>query len=296
MSQTLPASRTAVQVCQGRAAADGLIAVGRFADPTAMALLLPGEREVVRWVRAAAVPQGWSDRIDYESIRATAELMAPRTVFIDDAVREQPSPQVVILGAGLDGRAWRMPELAAAAVFEVDQPASQADKRRRAAELASVAGLPGRAPVFVPVDFGRDRLGDALVAAGHRAELATTWIWEGVVPYLTEAQVATTVAAVAGSSAPGSRLVVNFQAPAASAKVGRFVARLLMASTGRRSVWAREPWRSTWTPPAMTALLAAHGYTVTRHEPLTATAAALGIPVHHRASLAQSHVLIADRT
>ncbi|SNY64907.1 class I SAM-dependent methyltransferase [Paractinoplanes atraurantiacus] len=289
MPETLQASRTAVQVCQGRAAADGLIAPGRFADPTAMALLLPGEREVVRRVREQEVPKGWRDRIDYETIRATTGLMAPRTVFIDDAVRERLNPQVVILGAGLDGRAWRMAELAGAAVFEVDQPASQADKRRRAAELS------GPPPTFVPVDFGRDRLGDALDAAGHRTEPATTWIWEGVVPYLTEAEVASTVAAVAARSGSGSRLVVNFQVPAAKAKLGRLVVRLLMASTGRRSIWAREPWRSTWTPDAMTALLGEHGFTVTRHEPLTDTAAALGVPIHHRASLGQSHVMVADR-
>ncbi|XVU21577.1 class I SAM-dependent methyltransferase [Actinoplanes sp. CA-054009] len=290
MPDSQRASRTAVQVCQGRAAADGLIAPGRFADPTAMVLLLPGEREVVRRVRERDVPQGWRDRIDYETIRATTGLMAPRTVYIDEAVRERPHPQVVILGAGLDGRAWRMPELAGVAVFEVDQPASQADKRRRA------AGLPGSPPTFVPVDFGRDHLGGALGAAGHRPEVPTTWIWEGVVPYLTEAEVAATVAEVAARSAPGSRLIVNFQVPAAKARLGRLMVRLLMASTGRRSIWAREPWRSTWTPGAMTALLAEHGYTVTHHEPLTDTAAALNVPIHHRASLGQSHVMTGDHT
>ena len=51
MSKTLRASRTAVLVCQGRAAADGLIAAGRFADPTAMPLLRADEQETVRWVR-----------------------------------------------------------------------------------------------------------------------------------------------------------------------------------------------------------------------------------------------------
>ncbi|HEV8526766.1 MAG TPA: SAM-dependent methyltransferase, partial [Actinomycetes bacterium] len=48
MSRTLRASRTAVLVCQGRAAADGLIAPGRFADPTAMPLLRPDERAAVQ--------------------------------------------------------------------------------------------------------------------------------------------------------------------------------------------------------------------------------------------------------
>lgn len=197
---------------------------------------------------------------------------------------------MAILGAGLDGRAWRMPELAGAAVFEVDQPASQQDKRDRA------AGLPGRPPTFVPVDFRHDRLGEALAAAGHRADQATTWIWEGVVPYLTEPEVAATVTALAACAAPNSRLIVNFQTPALSAKLGRLAARALMASTGRRSVWTNEPWRSTWTAEAMTRLLARHGYTVTHHEDLLDTAAGLAVPIRHRTSLRHSRVMVADRT
>jgi methyltransferase (TIGR00027 family) len=289
MSKTPQASRTAVQVCQGRAAADGLIAPGRFADPTAMTLLLPEEQQIVQQVRERDAPRPWSQRLDYETVKATAELMVPRTVFIDDAVRERPQPQVVILGAGLDGRAWRMPELAGLAVFEVDHPASQEDKRRRAAELRE-----GPPPVFVPVNFGTDALGEALARAGHLAGLATTWIWEGVVPYLTRDEVATTVAAVAGSSAPGSRLVVNFQKPMRSAKIGRLVSRLLMASTGRRSVWAKEPWRSTWTPEAMAALLARNGFVVTRDEALSDTANSLRLQVQRPVLLGHSHVMTAD--
>jgi methyltransferase (TIGR00027 family) len=283
------ASRTAVLVCQGRAAADGLIAVGRFADPTAMQLLTAEEREAVQRVRDGAVPRQWRERVDYETVRASAEVMVPRTVAIDDAVRAHPSPQLVILGAGLDGRAWRMPEPEEVAVFEIDQPASQADKRERA------ANLPGRPPTFVPVDFGRDALGEALKAAGHRRDVSTTWIWEGVVPYLTEEQVAATAAAVATCSAPDSRLIVNFQTPATSTAFGRIVARLLMASTGRRSFWAQEPWRSTWTPDAMTALLSRNGYTVTRDENLSDAATALAMPIRHGRSLRHGHVMVADR-
>lgn len=289
MPEPLRASRTAVLVCQGRAAADGRIAPGRFADPTAMRLLRDDEREAVRWVRDGAVPQQWRQRVDYETVRAHAEVMVPRTVAIDDAVRERTAPQVVVLGAGLDGRAWRMPELAGVRVFEVDHPASQRDKRERAADL------PGPPPVFVPVDFGRDGLGAALAGAGHRADLATTWIWEGVVPYLTRAQVAATLAALAAGSAPGSRLVVNFQTPALSTTLGRVAARALAASTGRRSFWAQEPWRSAWTPAAMTRLLARHGYAVTADQDLLRAAGALGVPIAHARSLAHGRVMVADR-
>jgi methyltransferase (TIGR00027 family) len=308
MSETLSASRTAVLVCQGRAAAHGRIAVGRFADPTALPLLRPDEREPVQRVRDGAVPAPWPQRLDYETVKANAELMVPRTVAIDDALRAHltpqgpgfsaPSagpgagsgtaPQVVILGAGLDGRAWRMPELAGRAVFEVDQPASQQDKRDRA------TALPGTPPVFVPVDFGRDRLGAALADAGHRAGEATVWIWEGVVPYLSAAEVAATTGEIATCSAPGSRLIVNYQT--SSARLGRLVVRAMMASTGRSSVWAREPWRSAWTPSAMAGLLARHGFAVTRDDSLAEVAGTLGTPILHHRALGHSRVAVADRT
>src|SRR5262249_29257435 len=154
----------------------------------------------------------------YEMVKASAEVVVPRTVAIDDAVAEHAAPQVVILGAGLDGRAWRMEALAGAYVCEVDQPASQRDKRDRAAALPA-----DRAPRFAPVDFGRDRLADALAAAGHDAAVPTTWVWEGVVPYLTSAEVEATTAGIAALSAPGSRLIVNYQAPSALGRLSRRV-------------------------------------------------------------------------
>jgi hypothetical protein len=66
----MEASRTAVLVCQGRAAADGRIAVGRFADPVAITMLRHGERIPVDQVRAGTPPAGWAERVDYEAVRA----------------------------------------------------------------------------------------------------------------------------------------------------------------------------------------------------------------------------------
>src|SRR3954468_10536292 len=156
------ASRTAVIVCQGRAVAHERFAKGRFADPTAMPLLRPDEQEQVRQVRAGSPPKDMGARLTYEMIKTGATLIVPRTVAIDEAIIAHAAPQVVILGAGLDGRAWRLPALAAVPTFEVDHPASQQDKRDRATALGE-----DRAPRYVPVDFGRDRLSEALDAAGH---------------------------------------------------------------------------------------------------------------------------------
>ena len=178
-------SRTAVLVCQGRAVGDGQLALGRFSDPVAVRLLYNDERAAVARARSGMAPRGRRDRMEYEMLTATAAVLVTRTVLIDDAVRAKASPQLVILGAGLDGRAWRMPELSGVDVFEVDRPASQKDKRIRANDLERLV----RSVTYVPVEFGRDAVGPALAMAGHQDLLPTSWIWEGVLPYLTQAEV-----------------------------------------------------------------------------------------------------------
>ena len=271
----MEASRTAVLVCQGRAVAHGR----GLDDPTALPLLRAAERGPVELVRAGTPPNGWTERMTYESVRATGEVMVPRTLAIDAAVRERDAPQLVILGAGLDGRAWRLP---APAVFEVDHPASQQDKRDRCAGLPAVQR-------WVPVDFARDDLAAALAAAGHDPAVPTTWVWEGVVPYLRRGEVIGTVHRVDELSAPGSRLIVNYQARAFTASVGRLVLRTL---TGPSSPLAHEPNRSVWTPAAMAALLAGHGFRVRRDQDLLTLA---GPAPTQRASLRNGRVLVADR-
>jgi O-methyltransferase involved in polyketide biosynthesis len=260
-------------VGQGRAAAHGRLAPGRFSDPTAMDLLRDDEREPVEQVRAGTAPSGWSARMRFELVRATAEVMVPRTVRIDDAVRARTAEQLVVLGAGLDGRAWRLDELAGVDVFEVDHPDSQ----------------------WVPVDLARDVLAGALTAAGHRPDVETTWIWEGVVPYLDRADVRATVAAIAERSAPGSALIVNYQTPSVGAGLGRVAARAMTAVARRPNLWRDEPRRSAWTPAAMRALLTAAGFTVDSDDDLLAIAATLDLPVRRRGSLRNGRVVVAIR-
>jgi methyltransferase (TIGR00027 family) len=285
------ASRTAVLVCQGRAAADGLVAPGVFSDPVAIELLHEDERVPVVQVRAGTPPSGAAARLTYESVRASATGMVPRTVAIDEAVVTRPCPQLVVLGAGLDGRAWRMSELADVAVLEVDHPASQADKRERIGDRTPVSA----SLQLVPVDFGVDSLDLALDAADHDRSRPTTWLWEGVVAYLTEPEVVRTLAALARRSAPGSRLVVNYQAPSATAAVGRHVARLLSRLARQPDVWTDEPRRSVWTSQRMAALLRVHGFSVVEDTDLLTFAQQRSLPVTHRRSLASGRVAVADR-
>ncbi|MFC9281638.1 class I SAM-dependent methyltransferase [Streptomyces collinus] len=303
------ASRTAVLVCQGRAAAHGRAGTDRFSDPVAEQLLHDAERGPVDEVRADSAPKGWQERTRYESVRACAEVVVPRTVAIDEALRTRATGQLVILGAGLDTRAWRLPELAGTDVWEVDHPASQEDKRARVARAAAArlqapddhhpsprrpeaTGLPvlARSVRFTPVDLAVDDLGTALAAHGHNASAPTTWLWEGVVPYLTREQVRATLSALAARTAPGSALVVNYQAPSARAAAGRLLTRLLGSS-----ITSGEPWRSLWRPQQMAALLMEHDLRVVSDDDLLSLARALTGPADRRASLRSGRVAVAER-
>lgn len=130
-----------------------------------------------------------------------------RTRAIDDVVRQAlpRARQLVILGAGLDRRATRLQELRDVEVFEVDHPATQASKR-------FVTRLTDRRVQtrFVGVDFERDSLDARLEESGHDAHLETTWIWEGVTPYLTREAILATLHVVAARSVPGSTLAMTY--------------------------------------------------------------------------------------
>ncbi len=254
-----------------------------------MDLLTEAEREMVDLVRSGAVPSSFGPRIEYELLSATAEVLAVRTIAIDDAVRAAASPQLVVLGAGLDARAWRMPELSATTVFEVDHPASQAEKRHRLGDRKPVTDTR-----FVPVDFAQDSLVTALTAAGHDHSRPTTWIWEGVVPYLTPAQVAETLIAIAQRSAPTARLLITYPTPHRVYHYGRKAMQLLLTLSGRPNPMAREPQRSTWTPATLATLLATHSFTVTTDCDLQSLALDYGIEGKHRSLSADGHLLTAD--
>jgi O-methyltransferase involved in polyketide biosynthesis len=146
----------------------------------------------------------------------------------------------------------------------------------------------------VPVNLAHDRLADALSTAGHRSCTPTTWIWEGVVPYLDRADVKATVAAVADLSAPGSRLVVNYQAPSLRA-TPRTSDRPGDDRVARRpNLWKDEPRdRPGHLPPCT--LVATNGFTTDSDNDLLSIAGQLALPVRQRRSLSSGRVATATR-
>ncbi len=270
-------SQTAALVGAARAVAHGRTTGVDFQDPTALPLLPAEMRRSVEDFLAGAAPKDLRGRLTHAFLAKRANMMVARTVAIDEAVRAAGAPQVVILGAGLDGRAWRMPELRDATVFEVDHPDSQREKQARAAALQRVA----REVRFVPVDFTRDRLDDALSVAGHDPARPTTWVWEGVVMYLEQADIEATLAVIRGRSAPGSLLVVMYLSRS-----------LLLPMVGLLVRRLGEPLRSLFTPDQMRALLGRYGFAVARDEALPAIAARLSADLARHARM-MKHVRIA---
>ncbi len=275
-------------VCQARAVGDGRFGIGRFADPVAAQLLRPDERAVVEQVRAERTPADWRDRIGYGLLEAVVPVLVTRTTVIDEAVRAQGNPQLVVLGAGLDARAWRMPDLAGVEVFEVDHPASQQDKRDRVDGLEPLA----KSLTYVPVDFARDSLGDALAQAGHRESLPTTWIWEGVLPYLTQPAVDATLTSLTARSAPASRLIATYSLPNRFHGLGRRILSLSTRLAGRQDPLEHEKTVSAWTPEQMRTLLSHHGFTVTADDDLSPVAEQLGLSSRRWNNLGR--VVVAD--
>jgi methyltransferase (TIGR00027 family) len=123
------ASETAAIVCMACAIAHGRTSVAAFSDPTAMALLSVEQKSGSRTDPARTAPQGLACTVPLRAPdEGVPDVIVARTVAIDSDLRDAAAPQVVILGAGLDGRAWRMRELATSLVFEVDHPDSQQQK------------------------------------------------------------------------------------------------------------------------------------------------------------------------
>lgn len=133
-----------------------------------------------------------------------------RTRFIDDTLRDalrEGLDQVVILGAGLDTRAYRIPGIDEARVFEVDHPATQAWKCRR---LERVLGeLPSHV-AFVPIDFDRQRLVEVMKDADFRADARTFFVWEGVTQYISPGAVDATLRYVSRSTRSGISIVFTY--------------------------------------------------------------------------------------
>jgi methyltransferase (TIGR00027 family) len=113
----------------------------------------------------------------------------------------------VLLGAGLDSRGCRLDEAGEIEVFEVDHPATQHMKTVRI--HACMGKLPANIR-YVAMDFECDALEAKLIESGYNPAVQTVVVWEGVIDYLTESAVQSTLAILARLLAPSSLLIFTY--------------------------------------------------------------------------------------
>jgi methyltransferase (TIGR00027 family) len=194
---------TATMVAAQRALADerGLIA-DRFAAPLVRAVGIDVYTRLVN----GQIPVGEGSDFDPDRM---ARGMAVRTRFYDryflDAV-ENGARQVVILAAGLDARAYRLPWPAGTVVFEVDMPDVIDFKT---STLRKFGAEPNAERRTVAVDL-RDDWPAALREAGFDSAAPAAWSAEGLVVYLPPEAQDALFDHITALSATGSRLALEF--------------------------------------------------------------------------------------
>jgi methyltransferase (TIGR00027 family) len=185
-----------------------------FADPFAQVFL------------DAAVERGWrqpyTDQMLAELISADPQLVAQmqgmsgytaaRTRFFDDFFLSAASDgvrQAVILAAGLDARAWRLPWPHGSVVYEIDQPKVLEFK---SATLHKHGFEPAARYLAVPIDLRHD-WPKALRTSGFDPNQPTAWAAEGLLPYLPGEAQDLLFDRIQELSAPGSRVAVESFGP-----------------------------------------------------------------------------------
>jgi methyltransferase (TIGR00027 family) len=195
MSAVAKRSRTARGVLAERAL---LTEMGVLADPIARTMVSPPWRAFMWSV------QHWpSSQKPWSVARAG---LAARVLWHDAQVRsalEAGIGQVAVVGAGYDSRAWRFAK-DGVQFYELDHATTQQEKMRRA---------PTHGPEYVDADLWTADAAQALLDHGLDGARPAMFVLEGLTMYLSEDVVRRQLSDLAGSSASGSRISVDFYPP-----------------------------------------------------------------------------------
>jgi methyltransferase (TIGR00027 family) len=237
-------SRTALAAATHRAAHQLLENGEIFADPLAVPIL--GED-----------PHAIAEEAVVDPLRRRMRMfIAVRSRFAEDALTaavERGVRQLVVLGAGLDTYGYRSPFRERLRVFEVDHPATQLWKRERL--LKAGIAVPGWL-TFAPINFENQTLSSGLAAAGFDPRQQTFFTWLGVVPYLREEAIFSTLGFIA-SLGSRSQVVFDYSDPPET------LSREMRAYHDERAGLVEslgEPWVSYFEPGVLYEKLAALGF------------------------------------
>lgn len=224
-----------------------------FADPLAEAFLPDYLQRFLRrlgdlaprWVRTFRNRQAGATQM-----RAQVLLRARYAEDALAAARRRGIARYVILGAGFDSYAQRC-DGDALPVVEIDHPATQSQK------LARLGAARPQAAVYLPVDFEDRGLRDALDPTPEPQMIS----WLGTTYYLDEGAIRDTLTTLAGLSAPGSELVLDYWRDAGAPGPST----LLLWGTRIATQLQAEPMRSFFSPREMERLVSDCGWRIREH-------------------------------
>lgn len=235
-------SRTAERMALERAAHQVADSPVVFADPLAIRMLRPQQAALLR-----EHPERFHGSPIAKRMRA---IVVVRSRIAEDEIAraaDRGVTQYVVLGAGLDTFAYRNPH-ATVRVFEVDQPSTQRLKHER---LAAAGIVVPDSLTWVPFDFTRQTLPDALAAAGFDRTKPAVFAWLGVVMYLERLDVIETLRYIA-TLPPETAVVFDYALPPeATPWPIRWFYRRTLKGFARQG----EPWTSFFTPAPLRAEL-----------------------------------------
>ncbi|HEX2953705.1 MAG TPA: SAM-dependent methyltransferase, partial [Bacillota bacterium] len=193
-----------------------------------------------------------------------------RTAYLDQVFKESLAaeiPQIVLLGAGYDTRAYRYRDLIRRTrIFELDIAPTQKQKQEtlKKADIEIPAAV-----VFVSVNFKQDQLTEVLRKNGFDPTAKTLFIWEGVSYYLTKDAVVKTLLFIKENSPSGSILCFDY------------------LNKELESVSAAEPFQFWLDPGRLESFMETHGFKVLEH---------LDAPVLERRYLTLADGTLAEKT
>ncbi|MEV6714012.1 SAM-dependent methyltransferase [Lentzea sp. NPDC051208] len=130
---------------------------------------------------AAGLVEAAGSASDLNGVRTLAgDHFVLRTRYFDDELLGTPQPQVVIMAAGLDTRAFRLRWPPGTTLFELDLPELIEFKEDA---LREQLARPACERVAVPCDL-RDDWATALIRAGFDPKRPTAWLLEGLFMFL----------------------------------------------------------------------------------------------------------------
>ena len=169
------------------------------------------------------LPSHFKFFIKFKKIRATVknksdkltpgmyEYMLARTAFFDnvfiDALNKNV-PQIVLLGAGYDTRAYRFAKLNnMTKIIELDVETTQ-NRKKKCLKKARI-DIPKHV-TLVPINFNEESLKDVLGKAGYENHEKTLFVWEGVSYYLEPDSIDATLEFIKNSSQNESLIAFDY--------------------------------------------------------------------------------------